>query len=62
MKLESRLGDFLRSLFKVTGIPQATTEFVNKQKFRFLRVSSHQQIANNQVGIAGEGGAVGGGG
>jgi hypothetical protein len=26
MKLESRLGDFLRSLFKVTGIPQATTD------------------------------------
>ena len=26
MKLESRLGDCLRSLFKVTGIPQATTE------------------------------------
>jgi hypothetical protein len=25
MKLASRLGDFLRSLFKVTGIPQATT-------------------------------------
>jgi hypothetical protein len=26
MKLESRLGDFFRSLFKVTGIPQATTD------------------------------------
>ena len=26
MKLESRLGNFLRSLFKVTGIPQATTD------------------------------------
>ena len=25
MKLASRLGDLLRSLFKVTGIPQATT-------------------------------------
>ena len=37
MKLESRLGDFLRSLFKVTGIPQATTDksqLPNRKKLR----------------------------